>query len=144
MRAHGWTQEQLAEAVGYSQSWVSKVLRHRQPLTIDQVREISGRLGVPLHLLRFGHRGDDDPTKRRDFGKAVALAALTVAPTPIQEPRRLLRHRRHRRLLPGGADALRRSDRTRRPLGRSRGPPQAGHRPGRASCAWRIRWCLKP
>ncbi|WP_067136759.1 helix-turn-helix domain-containing protein [Microtetraspora malaysiensis] len=82
MRAHGWTQEQLAEAVGYSQSWVSKVLRHRQPLTIDQVREISGRLGVPLHLLRFGHRGDDDPTKRRDFGKAVALAALTVAPTP--------------------------------------------------------------
>nr|WP_189180554.1 helix-turn-helix transcriptional regulator [Microbispora rosea] len=84
MRAHGWTQGQLAEAVGYSQSWVSKVLRRRQPLTIDQVREISGRLGVPLHLLRFGHRGDDDPTKRRDFGKAVALAALTVAPIPTR------------------------------------------------------------
>ncbi|WP_331459476.1 helix-turn-helix domain-containing protein [Nonomuraea sp. SBT364] len=48
-RAHGWTQGQLAEAVGYSQSWVSKVLRGRQPLTVDQVREISIQIGVPLH-----------------------------------------------------------------------------------------------
>ncbi|MEV6866615.1 helix-turn-helix transcriptional regulator [Streptosporangium subroseum] len=81
-RANGWTQDQLAEAVGYSQSWVSKVLRHRQPLTVDQVREISSRIGIPIHLLRFGARGDDDPTKRRDFGKAVALTALTAVPLP--------------------------------------------------------------
>ncbi|SEM72513.1 helix-turn-helix domain-containing protein [Nonomuraea pusilla] len=81
-RAHGWTQAQLAEAVGYSQSWVSKVLRGRQPLTLDQVREMSSRIGVPLHLLRFGVRGDDDQTKRRDFGKAVALTALAgLAPS---------------------------------------------------------------
>ncbi|WP_240197442.1 helix-turn-helix domain-containing protein, partial [Nonomuraea lactucae] len=75
-RARGWTQAQLAEMVGYSQSWVSKVLRGRQPLTVDQVREVSIRIGVPLHLLRFGVRGGDDPTRRRDFGKAVALAPL--------------------------------------------------------------------
>lgn len=81
-RANGWTQGQLAEAVGYSQSWVSKVVRNRQPLTVDQVREISIRIGIPLHLLRFGARGDDDPTKRRDFGKAVALTALTALPLP--------------------------------------------------------------
>ncbi|WP_371781503.1 helix-turn-helix domain-containing protein [Streptosporangium subroseum] len=81
-RANGWTQDQLAEAVGYSQSWVSKVLRHRQPLTVDQVRELSSRIGIPIHLLRFGARGDDDPTKRRDFGKAVALTALTAVPLP--------------------------------------------------------------
>ena len=81
-QAHGWTQAQLAEAVGYSQSWVSKVLRGRQPLTVDQVREISIRIGVPLHLLRFGARGDDDPTKRRDFGKVVALTALAGVALP--------------------------------------------------------------
>ncbi|GIH77874.1 helix-turn-helix domain-containing protein [Planobispora longispora] len=81
-RASGWTQGQLAEVVGYSQSWVSKVLRNRQPLTVDQVREISIRIGIPLHLLRFGARGDDDPTKRREFGKAVALTALTAIPLP--------------------------------------------------------------
>ncbi|MEV0228402.1 helix-turn-helix transcriptional regulator [Nonomuraea sp. NPDC050786] len=81
-RAHGWTQGQFAEAVGYSQSWVSKVLRGRQPLTVDQVREISIQIGVPLHLLRFGARGDDDPTKRRDFGKAVALTALAGVALP--------------------------------------------------------------
>lgn len=81
-RDQGWTQGQLAEAVGYSQSWVSKVLRGRQPLTVEQVREISSRIGVPLHLLRFGARGDDDPTKRRDFGKAVALTTLAGVSLP--------------------------------------------------------------
>jgi transcriptional regulator with XRE-family HTH domain len=79
-RAHGWTQKQLALAVGYSQSWVSNVLRKRQALTVDQVREISHLIGVPVHLLRFGDPGGDDPTKRRDFGKAMALA-LVPPPT---------------------------------------------------------------
>lgn len=77
-RAHGWTQKQLAAAVGYSQSWVSNVLRGRQALTIDQVRDISRKLGVPVHLLRFGDSGGDDPTKRRDFGKAMALALVPL------------------------------------------------------------------
>lgn len=81
-RVNGWTQGQLAEAVGYSQSWVSKVLRGRQPLTVDQVREISIQIGVPLHLLRFGVRGGDVPTKRRDFGKALAVTALAGVALP--------------------------------------------------------------
>jgi transcriptional regulator with XRE-family HTH domain len=81
-QAHGWTQGELAEAVGYSQSWVSKVLSRRQSLTVDQVREISLRIGVPLHLLRFGARGDDDPTKRREFGKAMAMTALAGVTPP--------------------------------------------------------------
>jgi transcriptional regulator with XRE-family HTH domain len=77
-RARGWTQKQLASAVGYSQSWVSNVLRGRQALTVDQVREISRKLGVPVHLLRFSDPGGDDPTKRRDFGKAMALALVPL------------------------------------------------------------------
>ncbi|MFC6081709.1 helix-turn-helix domain-containing protein [Sphaerisporangium aureirubrum] len=79
-RAQGWTQGELAGAVGYSQSWVSKVLRRKLSLTVDQVREVSSRLEIPIHLIRFGYRGDDDQTKRRDFGKAVVLAAVGVAP----------------------------------------------------------------
>src|SRR5260370_41220687 len=77
-RAHGWTQKQLASAVGYSQSWVSNVLRGQQALTVDQVREISRKLGVPVHLLRFSDTGGDYPTKRRDFGKAMALALIPL------------------------------------------------------------------
>jgi len=77
-RAHGWTQKQLALAVGYSQSWVSNVLRGQQALTVDQVRDISRRIGVPVHLLRFGDPGGEDPTKRRDFGKAMALALVPL------------------------------------------------------------------
>jgi hypothetical protein len=64
--------------VGYSQSWVSNVLRRQQPLTVDQVREISRRIGVPVHLLRLGDPGGDEPTKRRDFGKAMALALVPL------------------------------------------------------------------
>jgi transcriptional regulator with XRE-family HTH domain len=75
-RARNWTQAELAQAVGYSQSWVSKVLRRRQALTLDQAREISRRLGIPVHLLRFGRLGGEDPAKRRDFGKAIALALM--------------------------------------------------------------------
>ena len=77
-QAHGWTQKQLALAVGYSQSWVSNVLRRQQALTVDQVRGISRRIGVPVHLIRFGDPGGDDPTKRRDFGKAMALALVPL------------------------------------------------------------------
>ncbi len=36
---------------------------------------------VPVHLLRFGGQGGDDPTKRRDFGKAMTLALI---PLPSQ------------------------------------------------------------
>ncbi|WP_067463835.1 helix-turn-helix domain-containing protein [Actinomadura macra] len=77
-RVRRWTQTDLAIALGYSQSWISKVLRHAQPLTIDQVRDISRQLGIPLQLLRFGDVGGDDPTKRRDFSKALALALLPL------------------------------------------------------------------
>lgn len=74
-RARGWTQAELAHEVGYSQSWVSKVLRGKQALNLDQAREVSRRLGIPVHLLRFGP-GSEAPAKRRDFGKAAALAVL--------------------------------------------------------------------
>src|SRR5260370_18317367 len=77
-RAHGWTEKQLARAVWYCQSWVSNVLRRQQALNVDQVRGISRRIGVPVHLLRFGDPGGDDPTKRRDFGKAMALALVPL------------------------------------------------------------------
>lgn len=77
--AHGWTQEELATAVGYSQSWVSKVLRQKQELTIYQARKISVRLGIPVHLLRFGSVTEgEDPTRRRDFNKAITLALISV------------------------------------------------------------------
>lgn len=74
----GWSQADLADALGYSQSWVSKVLRRQLPLTVNQVREISEVLGIPLHLLRFGNSGNEDPTNRRQFTKTVALVALSV------------------------------------------------------------------
>ncbi|GAA5083577.1 transcriptional regulator with XRE-family HTH domain [Thermocatellispora tengchongensis] len=74
----GWTQAQLAEAVGYSQSWVSKVLRGKQPLTLDQVRTISHQIGIPIRLLRFDTLEEGDQTKRRDFSKAMALAAIAT------------------------------------------------------------------
>jgi transcriptional regulator with XRE-family HTH domain len=88
-KAHCWTQAELAQVAGYSQSWVSKVIRGRQPLTLDQAREIARRVGIPLHLLRLGDEGGDDPAKRRDFAKALALAAV---PWPTAPRGRALYH----------------------------------------------------
>ncbi|WP_062436140.1 helix-turn-helix domain-containing protein [Herbidospora daliensis] len=79
--ARGWTQGQLADFLGYSQSWVSKVLRGRQSLTVDQIRDLARQVGIPQYLLRIGDVGGEDPTKRRDFSKIAFLAAMPVAPT---------------------------------------------------------------
>lgn len=75
-RAQGWSQSELAGVAGYSQSWVSRVIRGQQSLTLGQAREIAVRVGIPVHLLRLGSEGGDDPARRRDFGKAAALALV--------------------------------------------------------------------
>lgn len=80
--ARGWSQGELANAVGYSQSWVSRVINGQQSLTVEQVRDLADRLEIPLHLLRFASatetRKGASPTRRRDFGKVIATAALSL------------------------------------------------------------------
>ncbi|MCY9783201.1 helix-turn-helix transcriptional regulator [Nocardiopsis sp. EMB25] len=89
--ARGWSQGDLARAVDYSQSWVSRVINGQQALTVTQVQDLARRLAIPLHLIRFtGTPPRDGPapkgvdgTKRRDFGRAVAASALiTTVPHP--------------------------------------------------------------
>ncbi|MCK9868291.1 helix-turn-helix transcriptional regulator [Nocardiopsis dassonvillei] len=87
--AHGWSQGDLARAIDYSQSWVSRVVNGQQSLTISQVHDLARRLDIPLHLLRFGGTAPQarpaekgvDTTRRRDFGRAVAAGALLTATT---------------------------------------------------------------
>ncbi|MGW5688884.1 helix-turn-helix domain-containing protein [Nonomuraea sp. NPDC003754] len=87
LTARRWGQAQLADELGYSQTWVSRVLRGRA-LTVDQVRDICRRVGAPIHRLRLGPREGDD-TNRREFAKtAAATAALAVVPAP-HTPRRI-------------------------------------------------------
>jgi len=81
--AHGWKQAELAGVLGYSQSWVSKVLCGSQALTVDQARISRRRLGIPVHLLRFSDPEGEDTAKRRDFGTALALAFVPL-PRPAQ------------------------------------------------------------
>ena len=77
-KAHGWTQAELAGVVGYSQSWVSKVLRGKHALTLEQAHNLAVRAGIPVHLLRLGDDGrEEDPARRRDFTKAAALALMS-------------------------------------------------------------------
>jgi transcriptional regulator with XRE-family HTH domain len=86
-KAHGWTQAELAGVVGYSQSWVSKVLRGKHALTLEQARNLAARAGIPVYLLRLGDGSEEDPAKRRDFGKAAALALVPwpAPPSPDQD-----------------------------------------------------------
>ncbi|MFD3684869.1 multiprotein-bridging factor 1 family protein [Nocardiopsis sp. NPDC058631] len=94
--ARGWSQGELARAVDYSQSWVSRVVNGQQALTVSQVQDLAQRLGVPLHLLRFGgtpspedpaRKKEVDTTRRREFGRVVAAGALlTASPPPSCSP----------------------------------------------------------
>ncbi|MFC7327220.1 helix-turn-helix domain-containing protein [Marinactinospora rubrisoli] len=101
--ARGWSQAGLARNLGYSQSWVSRVVNGQQSLTLDQVREIARRLDIPVHRLRFAggfparepHAparpaavpatggGKGDPTRRREFGKVLAVASLPLPMAPV-------------------------------------------------------------
>ncbi|MFE3456954.1 multiprotein-bridging factor 1 family protein [Nocardiopsis aegyptia] len=98
--ARGWSQGELARAVDYSQSWVSRVVNGQQSLTVSQVHDLAQRLGIPLHLLRFGGGTppdgatapkEVDPTRRRDFGRVVAAGALMTTTAPPVAPT----HTRH-------------------------------------------------
>jgi transcriptional regulator with XRE-family HTH domain len=60
--ARGWSQSDLAQALTYSQSWVSRVVNGQQSLTVSQVQDLARRLDVPLHLLRFGGTGHSAAT----------------------------------------------------------------------------------
>ncbi|MEE2040764.1 helix-turn-helix transcriptional regulator [Nocardiopsis sp. CT-R113] len=93
--AHGWSQGELARAIDYSQSWVSRVVNGQQALTVNQVQVLAQRLDVPLHLLRFGGapppggpvRQEVDTTRHRGPGRAVSAGAvLTTAPPPSLAP----------------------------------------------------------
>src|SRR5215472_9966057 len=84
-KARGWTQAELAGVIGYSQSWVSKVLRGRQALTLEQARDVAARAGIPVHLLRLGDPGGEDPAKRREFTKAAVLAVVPWPALPHQD-----------------------------------------------------------
>lgn len=42
--ARGWSQGELARAVDYSQSWVSRVVNGQQSLTVRQVGDLARRL----------------------------------------------------------------------------------------------------
>jgi WD40 repeat protein/transcriptional regulator with XRE-family HTH domain len=53
MNRRRWSQHQLADILGYSQSWVSNVMRRTQSLTLDQARTIVLHFGAPLHKLTF-------------------------------------------------------------------------------------------
>ncbi|MFI0452464.1 helix-turn-helix domain-containing protein [Actinomadura sp. 6N118] len=83
--ARGWSQADLGEAVGYTQSWASKVIRGETSLTLDQVRAIARVLDIPTHLLRLGDpdesKEEEDPTNRRQFGTMAMLGLLPLPRT---------------------------------------------------------------
>jgi len=82
-QAKGWTQNQLAEAAGLSQGYVSKVESERTQLETDGATAISAALGVPLDLLGIPEQdlGGDLGCihHRRRRSKISASAARTVS-----------------------------------------------------------------
>jgi transcriptional regulator with XRE-family HTH domain len=59
-----WSQHQLADVLGYSQSWVSNVMRGAQSLTVNQARTILLQFGAPLHQLTISHLSSENKSRR--------------------------------------------------------------------------------
>ncbi|WP_436891879.1 helix-turn-helix domain-containing protein [Nocardiopsis dassonvillei] len=83
--ARGWSQGDLARAVAYSQSWVSRVVNGQQSLTVTQVHDLARRLDIPLHLLRFDGTlppdADEVPAAPAPEPARTAPAGTPDAPT---------------------------------------------------------------
>lgn len=77
--ARGWSQGDLARAVAYSQSWVSRVVNGQQSLTVTQVHDLARRLDIPLHLLRFDGTMPPDADEVPAAVPAPAAARATGA-----------------------------------------------------------------
>jgi transcriptional regulator with XRE-family HTH domain len=78
VRERQWTQRRLAKVVGYSQSWISNVMRRDQPLTVKQAREILLRFSAPLDRLTLALNPDATDLNRRTL--LQGMAALGVPP----------------------------------------------------------------
>lgn len=68
-----WSQYQLADVLGYSQSWVSNVMLATQSLTLDQARTILRQFGAPLHQIAISpvHAEDNDQLAREAVPEVV-------------------------------------------------------------------------
>ena len=94
-KARGWTQAELAATIGYSQSWVSKVLRGRQALTLQRAVIM---LEVATAARQEGAAARD--TDRIDEAFALASQALASGQRYASE-RVIERSRQFRRAYSG-------------------------------------------
>lgn len=113
MTRHGWSQTELAGALGVSQSWVSQTSRGVKDSGIAKVQRLLERVGWEV---RITPKMEDDPVKRRDFVAAVGSIAFVPSPKvgPYQDPGyvrtladRLARDRYEQGGIPVASTALR-------------------------------------
>ncbi|MET8180752.1 helix-turn-helix transcriptional regulator [Streptomyces sp. NPDC005336] len=84
-RQRGWTQQQLADRCGYSQSTISRLERGRQSARdVDVLALVADRLGMaPSEVGLAEGTPHNAQVNRRDFlGATAAAAGLGVLPTP--------------------------------------------------------------
>ncbi|MGW7617121.1 helix-turn-helix domain-containing protein [Streptomyces antimycoticus] len=90
-RSRGWTQKQLADMCGYSQSTISRLERGRQSARdVDVLTLVADRLGMdPSEVGLAGDALHNAGVNRRGFlGTTAAAAGLGMLPTPASATRR--------------------------------------------------------
>lgn len=89
-RERGWTQQQLADMCGYSQSTISRLERGRQSAgDVDVLALVADRLGIsPTDVGLAGDATDNTAVNRRHFLGAAAALGLNATPSSAAAPRR--------------------------------------------------------
>lgn len=82
MRERGWTQTDLAEKVGMSQSWVSQVISGRRDPGMAKAIILLDRIDLEVHITP--KREEADPVERREF--MAAAASVVFIPSSKADP----------------------------------------------------------
>lgn len=96
-RAHGWSQQDLADRSGYSQATISRLERGISRATRDTaiLTDLAGALGVPSAVLGLVSDPDqrpilDDVDRREFLGGAAGLAVTALLPHGVATPGRII------------------------------------------------------
>lgn len=123
MHEHGWSQLELAQELGVSQTWVSQASRGVRDPGIARIRELLRRVGWEVHI---SPKSEEGPVKRRDFVAVAASVAFVPSPRvgPYQDPayvRELAERLTHDRFRQGGSPIIRAATRHLRNVGAAMG-----------------------
>ena len=84
LRAAGWNQKKLCEALGYSQGWLSRIIHGAREMNCKELIQISDLTGIsPLRILGYTPR--EAPPADAGSDEQISKELAEILPEPLLE-----------------------------------------------------------